>query len=318
MSGNRCSTREKLVSIVMNCHNGAAYLEEAISSVVNQSHDHWELIFWDNFSSDNSLKTISSYKDSRIKIFRAEVFQSLGNARNNAVKECGGAFICFLDTDDVWESSKLKNQIKYFEQNPSCGLLYANFILIPQDQYKIKNFFNAFKKTHKNQMQFSRLFRSNFINLQTVMLRAEILNDLDYIFDPFLELSEEYDLFLRLAYKNKIGHLNKTLASYRVHSQMSSLKNIERYQLENTAILNNLENSFSDFPDRYCSEIKLFQAKTAYYQCRTMMRNNDRKAATEKMSDYKLLNVRFFLIYLLVLLGPKMWKIIHKTFGRYV
>ena len=41
------------VSILMNCFNGEKYLEEAINSVINQTYNDWELIFWDNESTDN-------------------------------------------------------------------------------------------------------------------------------------------------------------------------------------------------------------------------------------------------------------------------
>ena len=51
-----------LVSIVVNCHNGEKYLYKSINSVLSQSYKNWEIIFWDNYSSDNSRKIIQSYK----------------------------------------------------------------------------------------------------------------------------------------------------------------------------------------------------------------------------------------------------------------
>ena len=48
--------KEPLVSIIMNCHNGEKYLKKSVSSIINQSYRNWELIFWDNKSSDNSAK----------------------------------------------------------------------------------------------------------------------------------------------------------------------------------------------------------------------------------------------------------------------
>ena len=57
----------KLVSIIMNCHNGEKYLPEAIESILNQTYKNWELIFWDNLSNDNSFNILNSYNDKRIK-----------------------------------------------------------------------------------------------------------------------------------------------------------------------------------------------------------------------------------------------------------
>ena len=46
--------RYPLVSVIVNCHNGERYLEQCIKSIINQTYKNWELIFWDNVSSDNS------------------------------------------------------------------------------------------------------------------------------------------------------------------------------------------------------------------------------------------------------------------------
>ena len=86
----------------MNCHNGSDYLTESINSVINQTYKNWEIIFWDNQSSDNSLKIVETFGDNRIKIYKSSKFESLGKARNNAIAKCNGEFIGFLDTDDIW------------------------------------------------------------------------------------------------------------------------------------------------------------------------------------------------------------------------
>ena len=52
-----------LVSIIMNCYNGERYLNEALQSIINQTYKNWELIFWDNLSSDNSKKIFKKYND---------------------------------------------------------------------------------------------------------------------------------------------------------------------------------------------------------------------------------------------------------------
>ena len=91
-----------LVSIIMNCHNGSNYLHESISSVINQTYKNWEIIFWDNQSTDDSIKIAEKFNDDRIKIYNSKKFEKLGKARNNAIAKCKGEFIGFLDTDDLW------------------------------------------------------------------------------------------------------------------------------------------------------------------------------------------------------------------------
>jgi glycosyltransferase involved in cell wall biosynthesis len=50
-----------LVSVIMNCHNGEKYLKESVRSVINQSYKNWEIIFWDNFSSDSSKEVLMQF-----------------------------------------------------------------------------------------------------------------------------------------------------------------------------------------------------------------------------------------------------------------
>ena len=76
------------VSILMNCFNGEKYLEEAINSVINQTYNDWELIFWDNESTDNSEKIIKNYKDHRIQYFKSQSHTSQYEARNKGLEKC--------------------------------------------------------------------------------------------------------------------------------------------------------------------------------------------------------------------------------------
>ena len=61
---------KNLISIIMNCHNGEKYLKQSIESILNQNYKNWELIFFDNQSTDNSISIIEQFKDERIKIFK--------------------------------------------------------------------------------------------------------------------------------------------------------------------------------------------------------------------------------------------------------
>ena len=79
--------------------NGAKYLKQSIKSVIDQKYKNWELIFWDNNSSDNSAEILFSFKDKRIKYFRSNNFSKLYRGRNLAIKKAKGDYITFLDTD---------------------------------------------------------------------------------------------------------------------------------------------------------------------------------------------------------------------------
>ena len=84
-----------LVSVIMNCYNGSSYLGKAIDSVYAQTFSNWEIIFWDNASTDESGTIARSY-DERLKYFRTEKNSPLGEARNSALSKVSGKYIGFL------------------------------------------------------------------------------------------------------------------------------------------------------------------------------------------------------------------------------
>ena len=79
--------KEKLVSVILNCHNGEQFLKEALDSVINQTYKNWELIFWDNQSNDKSKSILQSFKNKKFKYFKSKKFTSLYVARNLAIKK---------------------------------------------------------------------------------------------------------------------------------------------------------------------------------------------------------------------------------------
>src|SRR3989304_6187690 len=103
------------VSIIMNCLNCAKYLREAIDSIYAQTYKDWEIIFWDNASTDDSAVIAGNY-DGRLRYFRDEEVVPLGKSRNLAMEKAGGEYIAFLDCDDKWMPEKLERQIPLFER----------------------------------------------------------------------------------------------------------------------------------------------------------------------------------------------------------
>ena len=98
-NGEQLST--PIVSVIMNCYNSARYLREAIDSVYAQTYKKWEIIFWDNASTDNSAAIARSYDD-KLKYFKSEANVPLGKARNWAIEKAQGKYVAFLDDADLF------------------------------------------------------------------------------------------------------------------------------------------------------------------------------------------------------------------------
>ena len=121
---------QPLVSVIMNCYNSDSYLKEAIDSIYAQTYSNWEIIFWDNASTDKSSDIAKSY-DNKVKYYKAESTTSLGEARFLAVEKSIGEYLAFLDCDDYWLPEKLKMpwltitffpQIPIIEHNHNLGI----------------------------------------------------------------------------------------------------------------------------------------------------------------------------------------------------
>ena len=110
----------------MNCHNGEKFLKESLISIVNQEFKNWELIFWDNQSTDKSQNIFLSFRDSRFNIFRSKKFTNLYTARNLAIRKTKGKIITFLDTDDLWLPQKLELQVNFLKEI-TLQRVYSNY-----------------------------------------------------------------------------------------------------------------------------------------------------------------------------------------------
>ena len=219
------NSSENLISIIMNCHNGEKFLDKSISSIINQSFSNWELIFFDNQSSDRSYQIAKSFDDKRIKFFSSDKYLKLYEARNEAIKYSSGKYITFLDTDDFWEKNKLSMQLSFIKKN-NLKICYSNFFIYNQNS-KIKK-----KRTNKNNIfvYTQDLLNDYDIGILTTMIDKNVFKQ--YKFDENFEIIGDFDFFIRSSVNIKIGFLNEVLANYRVHDQNLSFKKTDEYYYE--------------------------------------------------------------------------------------
>ena len=117
------------VSIIINCFNGELFLEKCLLSIFRQSYKNWEIIFWDNCSTDNSKNIFfQKIKNKKFKYFKAKKFTNLYAARNLAIKKAKGEIIMFVDVDDEWFPNKIKKQVSIFSKEKKINMIFTNFI----------------------------------------------------------------------------------------------------------------------------------------------------------------------------------------------
>ena len=158
--------KNPLVSVIMNCYNGDKYIREAIDSIISQTYNNFEIIFWDNASVDNSADIAKSYGD-KIRYFYSNKNIGLGAARNRAIAESKGDLIAFLDCDDIWLPSKLEEQVSIMSSDDTIVVSYSDGYYL-YDNNKSYDKFSYGRNTIFYQGDiFNKLVCSNFINWQT-------------------------------------------------------------------------------------------------------------------------------------------------------
>jgi glycosyltransferase involved in cell wall biosynthesis len=235
----------------MNGHDVAPYVRVAIDSVLAQTYSRWEIVFWDNCSTDETAAIVRGYGDPRLRYFLAPSFTPLGEARNLAIRQSHGEFIAFLDCDDIWLPEKLQRQLLLFDDS-EVGLVYSDTV-----------FFNARgdeKHSYGGVLPgrgrcFRQLLGRYFLSMETVVLRRKALEAQAVWFDPRFNFIEEADLFRRIAHDWKIDGVADALARWRVHGNSWTFKHPESFRQETLLMVERYRELYPGFDADYSDEI---------------------------------------------------------------
>jgi len=121
-----------LVSIIIPTYNSEKTIRETIESILNQTYPHFEIIITDDASIDNTISTIQTIKDKRIRLYELAKNSGAGVARNKSIQMAKGRFIAFCDSDDLWKSNKLEIQIKFMSEK-KIAFSYSSYDIINEN-----------------------------------------------------------------------------------------------------------------------------------------------------------------------------------------
>ena len=204
-----------LVSVIVNIHNGSAYLREALDSVMTQTFEDWELIAWDDCSTDNSAQIVAEYKDPRIRYFLSAQETPLGQARSNAIQKATGEWLAFLDQDDLWTPTKLEKQMALADD--SAGIIYGRTALFwPSGRKRDYDQAHEFRLLPEGDI-FIELFRSAcFIAMSSVALRRSAVAEAGGI-PEWVEMTPDYCLYVAIARRYPARAVQEVVCWYRMH-----------------------------------------------------------------------------------------------------
>lgn len=216
-----------MFSVIINCFNSEAYIETTLASVLEQSFRDFEVIIWDNMSTDNTVRLIKKFNDNRIKLFQAKNHTSLGLARNEAIGRATQNYLAFIDSDDLWATEKLGIYKKYLDEQKGRYILYSDTYFIDKNGLRLGR---MHEKRRPSNRPYNLILRYN-ISLETIVMPRSLVVDYDLKFRDY-SIIEEFDFVVRAFLLSGLQYIPLPLSSWRIHNAQLSQTSKKEYPME--------------------------------------------------------------------------------------
>ena len=216
------------VSVVLPVYNVADYVEAAINSVLKQSFIDFELLVFDDCSTDETAAKVQAISDPRMRFFQNS--QNLGRAGtdNAALPYVRGSFIAKMDGDDLCHPERLARQVAYLNSHP-----HINMVGSWMQNFGASTYLNRYPITPEA-AQILTLFTPPIGN-PSVMLRTSLFREGKLRYNATLRQAEDYDFFARYLRELRIVTLPKALIQYMVPTATSNDRAAILMERANTA-----------------------------------------------------------------------------------
>jgi glycosyltransferase involved in cell wall biosynthesis len=215
------------VSVILPTYNRAWTIKVAIDSILDQAYGNLETIVVDDGSSDDTADLLASYGD-RIRVIR-QANRGVSAARNTGIRTATGELIALLDSDDRWLPGKVAAQVNFFADHPTA-------LICQTDEIWIRNGLrvNPGRRHRKTGgMIFEPSLALCLVSPSAVMMRRRLLDEVG-LFDESLPACEDYDLWLRIAWKHPIHLIDQALiVKHGGHpDQLSRMPELDKYRIQ--------------------------------------------------------------------------------------
>ena len=208
------------ISIIMNVFNGGNYVKEAVDSVLSQSFTDWELVFWDDQSTDDTAEIFKRYDDRRFRYFYAPEWAPLGRARRLAIEKARGEWLAFLDHDDIWTPDKLDTQMALLAEPGAerLALIYGRALdLRSNGSVHVHDPSHEYSRLPEGDILVDLLTDSCFIAQSSVLIRRSAYDEVGGFTDKF-HCTPDYHLYLSLSQRYEARAVQFPCCWYRSHN----------------------------------------------------------------------------------------------------
>jgi glycosyltransferase involved in cell wall biosynthesis len=227
-------------------------VEEAITSLLNQTYKNIELIVVDDFSTDNTFDIIRrlASSDSRIKYYRNEKNLGISNTMNRAIALASGKYIMTASSDDVWETYSVQTLVnEASRQNDSSTIVWGDGIVVDSKGKLLYNSFIEFIRANKRKKEGNllvELLKGNYIFGQARIIPTSKMKEIKY--DPDLRYLNDYLDNLFLAKGCTFRYISdKKLVRYRIHGENAISGDRLGWTLDNIKVKKIILSEFKNF-----------------------------------------------------------------------
>jgi glycosyltransferase involved in cell wall biosynthesis len=214
-------TRSPLVSVVMATYNHAAYVRQAIESVLFQADVDLELLIADDGSSDATREAVAEVRDSRVTFFPHTVNRGACVVTNELIDQARGAYIAVMNSDDIWQTGKLAHQLETLEGDLTLGAAFGRVEFIDGDEQPITKeslpFGHVFDQTNRTAGLWLRQFfdGGNCLCHPTILVRRRCYDEVGRYSNRLRQLPD-FDMWIRLVKRYEIFVSERALVRFRI------------------------------------------------------------------------------------------------------
>lgn len=213
------------ISVCIPAYNCSRYVKQTLESVLRQSLQDFEIIVYDDASTDDTARIVAAMADRRVRYFRNPRNVGVAATRNNCLALARGRYIAWLDADDLYAPDMLATHRVILDRHPQVGLVHGAYHVIDEEGRRLPDWLLPFSTEiiEKGREAFRELVLSNYITTPTVMVRRDCHDRVGSFSEAIGKSSTDWDMWLRIALHADLAFTSKVVAQYRQrHNSISA------------------------------------------------------------------------------------------------